>query len=125
MVEATPAASHLADLSGLRPASALRFQSLTRPEDLVSSVALWALAGWVVLLSAGDARAARPVVPRAFAWGGIAAAALAAIGGSWGIIRVDSLKALDGGDSLILVHLWIGVVAAVLIERGRMALGKA
>jgi uncharacterized membrane protein YhdT len=115
------AASASAAVSGLALASgenALeRFTSLWRADQFVSGGVVLLLAGWMAAISRAGMNSGFAAWPRWFGIGGMAAAAVTIAAGIWGIASQGALAAVDGGDALILVHLWIGLAGTLIWQQ--------
>jgi hypothetical protein len=94
-----------------------RFQAVFQADQLISALCIVLLAAWLGLLSWISIRPAPPLLPAWFGWAGVMGALVTAVGGLWGTLSVGALRTLDGGDALLLVHLWIGLVCTLMWDR--------
>jgi len=126
LVEATTAGAYLAGLPA-RPDEAIlgRFTLLWRVDQGLAVAVLVCLAGWMAAVSRAAAVAGLAAWPRWFSAGSVAAAVVTVGAGVWGVISQGALAAVDGGDALILVHLWIGLASSLIWQQAGARPGKA
>ncbi len=118
VVEATTAGAYMAGLPGSPDAGNMeRFGLLWQVDQILAVVVTALLAGWMAAVSFAGRIAGFAAWPRWFSAGGVAAAVVTIGAGAWGVISQGGLAALDGGDALILVHLWIGLVSTLIWQQ--------
>ncbi len=118
LVEATTAGAALAVLPGAPHQEILdRFVLLWRADQALSIGVLVLLGSWVAAVSRAGQSAGFSVWPRWFSAGGVAAALITIGAGVWGVISQGALATVDGGDGLILVHLWIGLASTLIWQQ--------
>jgi len=104
-----------------RQALLSRFQAAFRADEWISGVSIVLLAAWMGLLSRISMRPMPALLPTWFGWAGVIGALVTAVAGLWGSLSVGAMRAVDGGDALLLVHLWIGLVCALMWDRSQVA----
>lgn len=97
-----------------------RFQAVFQADQLISVLSIVLLGAWLGLLSWISMRPAPPLLPAWFGWAGVSGALVTAVGGLWGTLSVGALRTVDGGDALLLVHLWIGLVCTLMWDRSQV-----
>lgn len=118
VVEATASSVVLSGvIGGLDQGALERFTLLWRIDQVLSIAVLVLLAGWMAAVSRAGLAPGFAAWPRWFGLGSAAAAVVTLAAGIWGVVSQGALAALDGGDALILVHLWIGLASTLLWQQ--------
>jgi hypothetical protein len=121
LVESASAAATLSGASSEAGGSSYeRFLALWRLDQAASAASLWMLAVWMATMSWIHLQFAVPrPYPRWFCYAGLAASGMTIVAGTWGLVRQGALLAVEGGEGLILVHLWIGLASTLIWQTTR------